>query len=42
MEAVRQRAAAISVIHEAYRGRVLRSVAVEQYGILYPQLVNGR
>ena len=40
MEEVRRRAAPISVIHEAYRGRVLRSIAVEQYGILYPHLVN--
>lgn len=40
MEGVRRRSAPIRVIQVAHRGRVLRSVATEQYGILYPHLVN--
>ncbi len=40
MEEVRRRAAAIRVIQVAHRGRVLRSISMEQYGILYPHLVN--
>ena len=40
MDEVRRRAAAIPIIQVAYRGRVLRSMAMEQYGILYPHLVN--
>ena len=40
MEEVRRRAAPIRVIQVAHRGRVLRSISMEQYGILYPHLVN--
>jgi 2-polyprenyl-6-methoxyphenol hydroxylase-like FAD-dependent oxidoreductase len=40
MEEVRRRAAPIRVIQVAHGGRVLRSVSMEQYGILYPHLVN--
>ena len=40
LEEVRRRAAPIRVIQVAHRGRVLRSVSLEQYGILYPHLVN--
>jgi 2-polyprenyl-6-methoxyphenol hydroxylase-like FAD-dependent oxidoreductase len=40
MKPVEARAAPIPVVQVAYRGRVLRCLAVEQYGILYPNLVN--
>jgi 2-polyprenyl-6-methoxyphenol hydroxylase-like FAD-dependent oxidoreductase len=40
MEEVRRHAAPIRVIQMARRGRVLQSIAIEQYGILYPQLEN--
>ena len=40
MDAVRRRSAPIRAIQVAHRGRVLRSVSMEQYGILYPHLVN--
>ena len=40
MEEVQRRAAPIPVVQVAYRGRVLRCFAVEQYGILYPSLVS--
>jgi 2-polyprenyl-6-methoxyphenol hydroxylase-like FAD-dependent oxidoreductase len=40
MEEVRRRAAPIRVIQVAHRGRVLRFISMEQYGILYPHLVN--
>jgi len=39
MEEVQRRAAPIRVIQVARRGRVLRSISREQYGILYPHLV---
>jgi 2-polyprenyl-6-methoxyphenol hydroxylase-like FAD-dependent oxidoreductase len=40
MEEVRRRAAPIRVIQVAHRAHVLRSMSMEQYGILYPHLVN--
>ena len=40
MEEIRRRAAPIRAIQVARRGRVRRSLAREQYGILYPHLVN--
>jgi len=40
MEEVRRRAAPIRVIQVAHGDRVLRSISMEQYGILYPHLVS--